>query len=600
MIEFCIISPGHNAAKWVGRCIDSVRAQSYPNWRMVVIDDMSGDGMADAAGRAAGSDTRITVVRNRERKYGLRNYVEAIDRYAPNESVIAILDADDRLADPNALCLIADEYASDGSTDILWTKCRKASGGWGPSDEAHISHLKTFRRGLMDAVNRRCLRDENGNYWQAATDVALMEPLLQVAGKRTHLPTVAYIYNDRANTTNELEDQAKTAASIRARTKRLEPPWRTKNVLFFVSGPAGGDRRFNSGERRPPLGILGIMRRLKARGHGVRLVDRFANHSWWPARETLEWAEVAGLYCSSANLPDARWVIQRLREQDFKGKILVGGPHITSRKELLPGADVACVGEADFAISDLVERDGPTRIHLAGLAGDDGEYRLDAVPRPLYEYMLGSHPTLSAETYRRTWDYDGTDPVWPLNTSRGCPHNCAFCESHTVSGRKWRAQSPERVANDVEWLAGLGAKGIYFREDNFGFRKDRLHSICELMLKRGSRVKWACEIRADAGADPELIEHMARAGCRGLYVGAESGSPRMLKLFRKGITVGQVEQTCANAARHGIEVGLSFVVDHPSEDAADRRATKDLIRRVGPRRAWLNRYRAPFQGASAG
>jgi radical SAM superfamily enzyme YgiQ (UPF0313 family) len=136
--------------------------------------------------------------------------------------------------------------------------------------------------------------------------------------------------------------------------------------------------------------------------------------------------------------------------------------------------------------------------------------------------------------------------------------------------------------------------GVYFREDIFTADKKRVHRIAELLIQRELDIIWACETRVDAGSDPELIKIMARSGCRGIYIGAESGSQRMLDHYNKGIQVDQIVDTCRNAKKNGIAVAMSLIVDHPKETWRDRRATRALIRREKPEIVWKNPYRDEF------
>jgi radical SAM superfamily enzyme YgiQ (UPF0313 family) len=118
--------------------------------------------------------------------------------------------------------------------------------------------------------------------------------------------------------------------------------------------------------------------------------------------------------------------------------------------------------------------------------------------------------------------------------------------------------------------------------------------ICELLIRKNLDVVWACETRVDAGADPDFVELLARAGCKGMYIGAESGSQRMLDKYNKQVAVEQIVRTCRSARKNGIAVYMSLIVDHPDETWSDRRATRKLIKATRPEIVWKNRYRPEF------
>ena len=77
-----------------------------------------------------------------------------------------------------------------------------------------------------------------------------------------------------------------------------------------------------------------------------------------------------------------------------------------------------------------------------------------------------------------------------------------------------------------------GARGIYFREDNFTLRKERVTAFCEQLLRKNISIRWMCETRIDA-LDESLLTLMHRAGCEALYIGVESGSQRVLDFLKK-------------------------------------------------------------------
>ena len=118
-----------------------------------------------------------------------------------------------------------------------------------------------------------------------------------------------------------------------------------------------------------------------------------------------------------------------------------------------------------------------------------------------------------------------------MNTSRSCPYRCSFCDVRDIWGKLWTKQSPERVVADIEYLKNTyDIAGVYFREDIFTADKQRVKEICELLIKKDLSIVWACETRVDCGAYPGMLELMSKAGCRGIYVGAEPVSYTHLTL----------------------------------------------------------------------
>jgi len=215
---------------------------------------------------------------------------------------------------------------------------------------------------------------------------------------------------------------------------------------------------------------------------------------------------------------------------------------------------------------------------------------LDALPRVDYDLFMDKK-----RSYVWTIPFTERQPIFVMNTSRSCPFACEFCAVRQIWGRLWTAQSAERVMDDILFLKSThNIAGVYFREDNFTADRERVRQIAELLIKRDAGIVWACEARADLGSEPELVRLMAQSGCRGLYIGAESGSPRMLNYYNKQITVHQIIQTCRLAKKYDIVVAMSLIAHHPKETPFDRLATRALVHVTRPEIVWVNPYRDDF------
>lgn len=580
-------------------CLESVYQQSHKDWiAHVVVDDVSTcDGGILTLLFQARTHPRVIVETVDGRNYALKNQLDGIDRYCPHWGVVGKLDGDDKLLGSDSLKLISQEYDDDPELDILWTKFKSNSRlpcccGPIPANADPLthgwktSHFQTFRKRLLWAVRRDMFIDPRlGTEWRCSCDHALYLPLLVHARKRKFLNKVCYFYRRGAGE-NKSKEQKGNSHRIRQHNIVGQTFTKPKNVLFIVNGPVSGrDKRFYSGERRPPLGVLSMAAHLRARRHNVRLVDRFMDPKWFPKSATLAWADMVGVYVSTPNGIDARNCIRKTREQGFKGLITAGGPHSILWPDQVRrwGADLVYPGEADFAISEIIETgnipDQEKRIQ-----------QLDQLPFPAYD-LLAEQDIL--KKYSHGWPFTkSAKHVFTLNTSRGCPFNCAFCDVKTIWGRQYYAQSPQRVLLDVQELRkNYGAREIYFREDNFCCDPDRVKQICELMPPA---VQWACEMRADVGCDEAFVEQMAKAGCTGYYIGAESGSDKVLELMNKGITAEQIIETCENAKKYGIFVALSMITGYPGEEDVDRMLTKKMLKRVTARHVWKAPYRQPW------
>ena len=582
--RFFIVVACRNAEKTLARAVQSVRDQRHRDWAMVIVDDQSTDGTGAIAEEFAARDSRIAAVKNTERKFALRNIVEAIWSRAPHDSIVLTVDGDDLLSDPDALSAVAAEYDRTGC-DALWTRYQCLDGAPGISRPLMtgdpltcpwtMSHLRTFRKPLIFALPPALYKNPRyGCWWRYTYDQLIFRSVLHCAKKHVFLDRVCYLYNVPAFEPDYVDLQRQNATDMeKILPAEFEKP---RRIALIVNGrSAGSDPRFYYGERRAPLGILTMAAHLIARKHVVKIFDRHAEPGQPEnlARAIQEFgANAAGVYVNTPNWADGKQILADLKQ--VKGLyVAAGGPHAILRpgEVLAAGAHSACTGEADFLISKIV-REKP-----AGIVPGERLENLDAAPFPAFEL-------LDPNKYETTWTYSGAAPVFQLASSRGCLGWCAFCQTRDLYGREFRAQSPERMLCDALHLMDyFGARGIYYREDHFGQNVDRVRAFCKLLIRSGRKLEWACEVRADRANSPGLLDLMAAAGCVGLYMGIEAATDRMLlDVFHKGLRAAKIRPAIAAAKRCGIKLALSFIEGHPLETRADVEAREKLISETRP------------------
>ncbi len=328
------------------------------------------------------------------------------------------------------------------------------------------------------------------------------------------------------------------------------------------------------------------MAMVRNHGHKVFFIDNYLSPQSFIEEDFLQSnnIEAIGIYSNTICYQDTlRMVtaIENLRKSGlWTGKIIVGGPHTSVGADNMPEfIDHIVLGEGEQSVLDIINGDIHDRIIVGKKISD-----LDSLPMPAWENFIHL-------PYQ--WNHSWIDsyPVYTLNTSRGCPFQCAFCSVKSIWGRTFRYMSAARIVNDIEYMQKhYGARCIYFREDHFTLNKKRIIEFCELLLKKNIEIDWMCETRADQLGDPDYQALMARAGCKVFYIGVESGSPRMLEFFKKGETVEQFIQAFDIAHKVGIKTYGSFIVGAPTETADDLSNTHKLIDRIKPDHVGLNVY----------
>jgi glycosyltransferase involved in cell wall biosynthesis len=237
--RFVFVTPMYNAAEYVAKMLHSICGQSYENWKLIIIDDVSTHDHAIKCKEIIKSfkniydqkyGSKIFEFWNTEKKWEVENVLAGIKMCEDND-IICRIDADDWLTDLDALAIISSVYDST-KCDALWTAHR-----WGYSDKnisASMpenvdpykypwvsSHLKTFKKYLLNNVNAENFKNEKGEFVKRAGDQAVYLPALHNAKKRVFLPRVLYHYtiNDIPETyqTDDAKFQKSEAEFIRSR-----------------------------------------------------------------------------------------------------------------------------------------------------------------------------------------------------------------------------------------------------------------------------------------------------------------------------------------------------------------------------------------------
>ena len=339
---------------------------------------------------------------------------------------------------------------------------------------------------------------------------------------------------------------------------------------------------FSTDEKRPPLGLGFLISVLKKAGHNVFFIDNYLNPSDFLKTDYLNKNKIdyIGFSINTVCLNEALKTlnqIQELREKGrWRGKIIVGGPHTSVGLKTIPDfVDYIVQGEGEQAILDILDN------KTERIVKQERCQKLDSLPFPSWDYFVNLPYDFTVEWFTQA-------PVFTMNTSRGCPFNCAFCSVSSIWGVKYFSFSAERIIKEIECLIkNYQVKGIYFREDNFTFNKSRVRKVCQLLLDKKINIKWACETRVDT-LDKELIKLMKKAGCQGFYIGVESGSQRMLDFLGKKINLKQIKRLFQWTREIGLKTYASFMVGLPTETSEELQQTLDFSQEIKPDSAGFN------------
>jgi radical SAM superfamily enzyme YgiQ (UPF0313 family) len=344
----------------------------------------------------------------------------------------------------------------------------------------------------------------------------------------------------------------------------------------------------------PQLGILSVAAVLERCGDRPHLVDAntayleyadrpgglkedaFAEHLAEIAVRSN--ADLYGFSSICSTYPLSIRVARAVKNLRPHAMILFGGPQASvvdvATLAAFPWVDFILRGEAEHSLPSLL-RELHYDYNLAqvcGLTYRDGTAvrrnpnapvieDLDALPPPAYHLSNYLEKATSAS----------------IELGRGCPFSCTFCSTNDFFRRRFRLRSPARVLREMREISdGYGVRHFELVHDMFTVDRRRVVAFCEEMLASGEGFTWDCSARTDC-VDRELLELMARSGCRSVFFGIETGSRKMQRVIDKDLDLERAKEMLDIAEQIEMKTTVSLITGFPEEDWEDVRDTLGIF-----------------------
>jgi anaerobic magnesium-protoporphyrin IX monomethyl ester cyclase len=346
----------------------------------------------------------------------------------------------------------------------------------------------------------------------------------------------------------------------------------------------------------PPLGTLYAASWLRHHGYDVALFDAMladSEEEWAQALEKHH-PEYAILYEDNFNYL-SKMCLLRMREAAFRMiamaksngcTVIVCGADATDHHAdyLTHGADFCILGEGEETLLELLNRlsAGEDASQIPGLASRNTLHPsrrpditdLDKLPFPAWDLV-------DVEKYRSIWIKRHGYFSMNMVTTRGCPYHCNWC-AKPIWGQRYNSRSPENVAAEMSWIKQTyHPDHIWFADDILGLKPNWIEKFARLLHEANALITFKCLQRADL-VNEKTAKALAYAGCKTVWIGAESGSQKILDAMEKGDTVEDIY----NAARHlhasGIQVGFFLQFGYPGETWEDVQKTLKMVRECAP------------------
>lgn len=364
-------------------------------------------------------------------------------------------------------------------------------------------------------------------------------------------------------------------------------------LLMTTAPPQNG--AWYLGKRLPPIGLMYVASALEKAGFEVQMLDNYLMKK--PVEEIKQLIaalnpQIVGITCGSATYPCCIETAKAIKQVKPDCKIVVGGWHASYMPDSLlanPEIDYVIMGEGERAITQLAVAITSGRenhaVAIPGVATRRQEINIKNPPQFIEDMDEIPYPArhlLPLELYDRNIEFLDAQPADVMSISRGCVFNCGFCETRKLWGNICRGFSPKRVIGEIQDLQNrYGTRGIYFINDNFTLRKKETLELCRLMVKNKLGLEWVCDTRVDL-VNQELLEAMYKAGCKTIWFGVESASPRILKRIGRNTTPQQVEAAFKLCKKVGIKTACSFMLGLPDETLADMEASLKFAKKLDP------------------
>ncbi len=366
---------------------------------------------------------------------------------------------------------------------------------------------------------------------------------------------------------------------------------------------------FSVGERKNPYlytGTLSIATVLQTNGYRARVIDMVALDDPIAALEQYvgKYSQellLIGFSVMTSQIPHALMLTKYLKQKYPRIPIIWGGIHAALYPEsiLKNGlVDFVCTGEGEFSTLELLARLKSEKKEFGDVNGicfiKDGNivhtppqecHSLDDIP--FFDYELIDYPEYKTKSFTKVSGQSISVTYGTVLTGIGCPYKCTFCinSNKKLYLGKFRHKSAKRVVDEIEFL--INKHGItYFDliDENFFANKKRVFEFIDLVKSRKLSFHWFTNIRADYFRPNyitrEVMQALKEIGCFRLGIGAESGSPKILKKIKKEITPDDLIHSAMILRDTGIDTSYSFMMGIPGEMKEDIVATIGLIQKL--------------------
>ena len=369
------------------------------------------------------------------------------------------------------------------------------------------------------------------------------------------------------------------------------------NILFTHSYFYKFDKKqWENKQFYPPLGTITAAAFVREKGFNVSLFDTNLADGPQDIRPALKKfkPDVLVIYDDGFNyltkmcltaMRDAAYELINIGKE-HRCKVIVSSSDSTDHFEeyLNQGADFILLGEGEESLLDILEAHTQGTYNLRSIKGivykENGSTintgRRDVI-NDLDSIPMAAWDLVDMARYKKSWlEHHGYFSV-NIATTRGCPFSCNWC-AKPIFGRKYNVRSAKNVIDEIEFLMNeFGAVHFWICDDIFGLKPGWIQEFRDGVLARNLKFKYMMQSRVDVMLKEDSIDALAGSGLDIVWVGAESGSQKILNAMEKDITIDQIYEARKKLKQHGIRVAFFLQFGYLGETLEDIHLTEKML-----------------------
>ncbi len=369
-----------------------------------------------------------------------------------------------------------------------------------------------------------------------------------------------------------------------------------KKILFSHSYYYQLDQKqWETGMPYPPLGTIQAAAYLRENSYQVSLFDVGLKEGPEEIKDILKESDsnVLVIYDDGFNYL-TKMCLTNMREAAFKMisyakakncKVIVSSSDSTDHFELYhsKGADVVLLGEGEETLLDVVNAysnnkpvddiKGITYLRDKQVVNNGRRSvlrELDKLPIPAWDLV-------NVDAYKQIWRSKGNSFRLNIATTRGCPYKCNWC-AKPIYGNRYNSRSPEHVVKEIKLIKEkFGVTSFWMCDDIFGLKPGWVQAFRDLLKENNLKIAYKIQSRADLLLKEDNLQALVDSGLEEVWIGAESGSQKILDAMDKGITLEQIKESTQLLQEKGVRVAYFLQFGYLGETKQDVEATIKML-----------------------